>query len=209
VQEEHFLFRGLALERRALREGAHDPEEAARLLVEKLVAGEIELPGMNEEAKQLILRIKLAAAHYPDYGLPKLDEDDWRLIYGDLCEGKSSARDLEGASVTRALREYLGGSLAAFVDKAAPTELKLKGGRMGRLAYFEKGPPELSARLGDFLGMEGRTSILDGKVEVVYDILAPNYRTVQKTSDLTGFWKNTYPEVKKELKRRYPKHPWP
>ena len=42
-----------------------------------------------------------------------------------------------------------------------------------------------------------------------YDILAPNYRTVQKTADLTGFWKNTYPEVKKELKRRYPKHPWP
>jgi ATP-dependent helicase HrpB len=209
VQEEQFLFRGLAIDRRPLREGAHDPQEAARLLVEKLVAGEIVLPGMDEDAKQFILRIKLAAAHHPDYGLPKLDEDDWRLIYGELCEGKSSARDLEGASVTRALREYLGESLAAFVDKAVPTGLKLKGGRMGRLAYSENGPPELSARLGDFLGMEGRTSILDGKVEVVYDILAPNYRTVQKTSDLTGFWKNTYPEVKKELKRRYPKHPWP
>ena len=164
---------------------------------------------MNDEARQFILRVKLAAAHYPDYGLPKLHEDDWRLIYGEMCEGKASARDLEGASVTRALREYLGESLAAFVDKAVPTGLKLKGGRMGRLTYPEKGPPELSARLGDFLGMEGKTAILDGKVEVVYDILAPNYRTVQKTSDLSGFWKNTYPEVKKELKRRYPKHPWP
>jgi ATP-dependent helicase HrpB len=209
VQEEHFLFRGIPLARRALREGAHDPGESARLLVEKLVSGEITLPGLDDDAKQLILRIKLAAAHHPDYGIPKLDEDDWRLIYGEMCEGKASVRDLEGASVTRALREYLGDSLAAFVDRSVPTGLKLPNGRMGRLTYFEKGAPELSARLGDFLGMEGRTSILDGKVEVVYDILAPNYRTVQKTADLTGFWKNTYPEVKKELKRRYPKHPWP
>jgi HrpA-like RNA helicase len=209
LQEEHFLFRGLALERRPLREGAHDPKESARLLVEKLVAGEIALPGMDDDAKQLILRIRLAAAHYPDYGLPKLDEDDWRLIYGEMCEGKASARDLEGLSVTRALREYLGDSLSAFVDKAVPTGLKLPNGRQGRLTYSENGPPELSARLGDFLGMQGRTSILDGKVDVVYDILAPNYRTVQKTADLSGFWQNTYPEVKKELKRRYPKHPWP
>jgi len=209
VQEEQFLFRGLILDRRPLREGAHDAGESARLLVEKLVAGEIVLPGMDDDAKQMILRIKLAAAHFPEYGLPKLDEDDWRLIYGEMCEGKSTVRELEGASVTRALREYLGESLAAFVDKAVPTGLKLPNGRMGRITYSENGPPELSARLGDFLGMEGKTAILDGKVEVVYDILAPNYRTVQKTADLSGFWKNTYPEVKKELKRRYPKHPWP
>jgi ATP-dependent helicase HrpB len=97
----------------------------------------------------------------------------------------------------------------AFVDRAAPTTMKLPGVRQGKFTYFESSPPELSARLGDFIGMEGRMTLMDGKVEVVYDILAPNYRTVQKTSDLTGFWKNTYPEVKKELKRRYPKHPWP
>jgi ATP-dependent helicase HrpB len=46
-------------------------------------------------------------------------------------------------------------------------------------------------------------------VPVLFDILAPNYRTVQKTFDLSGFWQRTYPEVKKELKRRYPRHPWP
>ncbi len=209
VQEEQFLFRGIALERKPLREGALDPEETERLLVEQLVAGTIELPGMDDEAKQFALRIKLAAKHYPDYGLPKLDKDDWRLVYHELCAGRSSVRDLENASVTRALREYLGESLAAFVDRSVPTSLKLAGGRMGKLTYSESGPPELSARLGDFLGMEGRTSILEGKLDVVYDILAPNYRTVQKTADLSGFWKNTYPEVKKELKRRYPKHPWP
>jgi ATP-dependent helicase HrpB len=209
TQEDHLLFRGLALERKTLKDGVLSPEESERLLVDKLVSGEIELPNFDDEAKQWVQRIRIAARHFPEYGLPKLDEDDWRLIYHEICEGRSSVRDLESVSVSRALREYLGASLAAFVDKAAPVSMKLPGTRMGKFTYFENAPPELSARLGDFVGMEGRMSILEGKVEVVYDILAPNYRTVQKTSDLSSFWKNTYPEVKKELKRRYPKHPWP
>ncbi len=209
VQEEQLLFRGLPLERRALKDGVLDPAESARLLVEKLVAGEIVLPGFDDEARQTACRIRLAAKTYPEYGIPQLDEDDWRLIYDSICEGKASEKDLEGVSVARALREYLGPALMAFVDRAAPTTMKLPGVRQGKFTYFENAPPELSARLGDFIGMEGRMTLMDGKVEVVYDILAPNYRTVQKTSDLTGFWKNTYPEVKKELKRRYPRHPWP
>jgi ATP-dependent helicase HrpB len=209
TQEEHLLFRGLALERKTLKDGVLSPEESERLLVDKLVSGEIELPGYDDEAKQWVQRIRLAARHFPEYGLPKLDDEDWRLIYHEICEGRSSVRDLENVSVSRAIREYLGPSLAAFVDKAAPVSMKLPGVKQGKFTYFENAPPELSARLGDFVGMEGRLTILEGKVEVVYDILAPNYRTVQKTADLTSFWKNTYPEVKKELKRRYPKHPWP
>jgi ATP-dependent helicase HrpB len=208
VQEEQLLFRGLVIDRRPLT-GAMDAEETERLLVEKIMAGEIVLPRFDDEAWQLVHRIRLVAKVFPDYGLPKLDEDDFRLVYHEICHGKTSVQQLENASVTRALRDYLGEALMSFVERAAPVTLKLPGPKPGKLTYFEASPPELSARLGDFLGLEGKTFILDGKVEVVYDILAPNYRTVQKTGDLTSFWKNTYPEVKKELKRRYPKHPWP
>ena len=209
VDEEQLRFRGLALDRRPLAQGAADSGETERLLVEKLSSGEAALPGFDDEARQLVYRIQLAARIFPDYGLPKLDAEDWHLIYHEICHGKASLRDLEDISVVRALRDYLGPALMALVDRIAPVSMKLSGPRAGRLTYFESSPPELSARLGDFIGMHGRTTILEGRVEVVYDILAPNYRTVQKTSDLTGFWKNTYPEVKKELKRRYPKHPWP
>jgi ATP-dependent helicase HrpB len=209
VQEEHFLFRGLSLEKRPLREGDLDPAESERLLVEKLMAGEIELPKFDDEAKQWVQRIRLAAKHFPEYGLPKLDDEDWRLLYHEICHGKASIRELESVSVTHALQEYLGPNLTAFLDKVAPVNIKLPGVRMGKFTYFENSPPELAARLGDFVGLEGRMTVLEGKVDVIYDILAPNYRTVQKTADLTSFWKNTYPEVKKELKRRYPKHPWP
>ena len=55
----------------------------------------------------------------------------------------------------------------------------------------------------------GEHWIADKKLRVRYDILAPNFRSMQKTWDLTGFWKNTYPELRKELRGRYPKHPWP
>ena len=57
--------------------------------------------------------------------------------------------------------------------------------------------------------LRGEHKIADGKLKVRYDILAPNFRTIQKTWDLTGFWQNTYAEVRKELRGRYPKHPWP
>jgi ATP-dependent helicase HrpB len=209
IQEEQLRFRGLALEKRPLRDGEIDPEESERLLVEKLLSGEIELAKFDDDANQMVQRIRLAGKLFPDYGLPKLDEEDWRLIYHEMCAGKTSVRDLDSVSVTGALREYLGPAMASFLDRMAPVSMKLPGVRLGKLTYFENSPPELAARLGDFVGMEGRTSIMEGRVEVIYDILAPNYRTVQKTSDLSSFWKNIYPEVKKELKRRYPKHPWP
>ena len=209
IQEEQFLFRGLILDRRPLREGDFNPKESERMLIEKLISGEITLPLYDDEAKQMVLRIHLVREHFPEYGFPKLDEEDWQLLYHEMCEGCTSLKDLEKISVTQALRDYLGSSLACFLDRAAPTTMKLPGVRVGKLTYFENSPPELAARLGDFLGLTGKTMVLEGKVPVLYDILAPNYRTVQKTADLDSFWKNTYPEVKSELKRRYPKHPWP
>jgi ATP-dependent helicase HrpB len=85
----------------------------------------------------------------------------------------------------------------------------LPSGKTGRFAYFESQPAELNARLGDFVKMTGTLALCEGRLPVIFDILAPNYRTVQKTKDLSSFWANTYPTVKKELQRRYPRHPWP
>ena len=68
---------------------------------------------------------------------------------------------------------------------------------------------EISARIEDLMELRGEHFIADKKLKVRYDILAPNFRTIQKTWNLTGFWENTYPEVRKELRGRYPKHPWP
>lgn len=205
-REERLTFRGLVLERREkmLSRGA----DASETLLAKLRAGEISLP-IDDEAQQWIYRIKLAHKVCPESGMPELGEDDWELIWHEAVQGKKSLKQLEDVNVSALLKEYLGYALTAFLEKEAPTSAKLPGPRRGKITYFEKTPPELSARLGDFVGMQGRFKVLQGRQDVTYDILAPNYRTVQKTSDLTAFWKGSYAEIRKELKRRYPRHPWP
>ncbi len=207
VREDRLVFRNLVLDRRAASRPRH--REAGELLAEQLRRGEIELP-LDDEARQWIFRIRLAQRVCPEQGLPALDEEDWDLLYHEICAGKKSAQEVRDVSVSAVLREYLGPALTAFLEREAPVSVKLPAGRRpGKITYFENTPPELSARLGDLLGMQGAFKILRGRVEVSFDILAPNFRTVQKTANLTSFWQNTYPEIKKELKRRYPRHPWP
>ncbi|MBC7545920.1 MAG: DEAD/DEAH box helicase [Candidatus Sericytochromatia bacterium] len=208
VQEEQLVWRGLVLDRRPSAAPLH-PRQAGYLLVDKLMAGDVTLGSLTDEVWQWVYRVQLAARHCPEYGFPGLDADDWRLIYHDLCAGKTSLAEVEATPVLRVLRDYVGALQADFLDRLAPRTYQLPGNRPAKITYSETEMPEMAARLGDFLGMEGPFAIMEGRVPVRYDILAPNYRTVQKTMDLTSFWQNTYPEVKKELKRRYPKHPWP
>lgn len=209
VKERRLVFRGLTLERKEAAAKREDKRAAAEIWAEKYASGELRHPGLDEKAEQLVARVRTARRLYPDLGYPELSQDDWRLIYGELCAGKNRLEDIERAALIPHVESYLGPALKAHLDHALPATKRLPSGRVGKFSYFESRPPELSARLGDFVGMKGALALCEGRLPVVFDILAPNYRTVQKTNDLSSFWANTYPEVKKELKRRYPKHPWP
>jgi ATP-dependent helicase HrpB len=205
-REERLMFRGLILERR--EKTVPRGVDASEMLLAKLRSGEIALP-IDEEAQQWIHRIKLAHRVCPESGMPELGDEDWELIWHEAVTGKKSLKQLEDVNVSTLLKDYLGYGMVSFLEREAPTSAKVPGPRRAKITYFEKSPPEISARLGDFVGMQGRYKVLMGRQDVTYDILAPNYRTVQKTSDLTAFWKGSYIEIRKELKRRYPKHPWP
>ena len=207
--EERLLFRGLALSRRPLTGGREEKASAAGVWAEKFASGELRHPGRDEKVEQLLVRVALARRLYPDMGFPAMDQDDWRLIYEEVCARRNSLKEIERVPLQPHIEGYLGPARAAFLERVLPSSKRLPSGRSGRFTYFEAKPAELSARLGDFLGMKGTLSLCEGRLKVVFDILAPNYRTVQKTDDLGSFWERTYPEVKKELKRRYPKHPWP
>lgn len=209
VKEERRLFRGLVLERREHAVKKEDRRAAAELWAEKFASGELRHPGFDEKVPQYLVRLAVARRLYPDMGLPELDRDDWRLIYGEVCAGKNALKDIERVPLLPCIQAYLGRPVAAFLDRALPETRKLPSGKIGRFTYHETRPAELSARLGDFSKMTGTLALCEGRLPVVFDILAPNYRTVQKTSDLGSFWTNTYPTVKKELQRRYPRHPWP
>ncbi|HEY9724215.1 MAG TPA: ATP-dependent helicase C-terminal domain-containing protein [Oscillatoriaceae cyanobacterium] len=209
VQERHWRMGALTLRKEPMPSPEWDWDAAEALLVEKLLDGTARLEAFDEDVAQLVARIKLAAEAWPDYDFPRLDTEDWRVIYHELVSRRSSAAEIDKGALLNVLRDYVGPLRMALLDRELPRQMPLPSGRNGRITYFEGAPPELSARLGDMLGLSGTRALAEGRVPLLFDILAPNYRTVQKTFDMTGFWQNTYPEVKKELKRRYPKHPWP
>lgn len=182
-------------------------EAAASMLAEKLASGEFDL--RSEEVMQFVFRSRCTAKAFPDRGFPEYTDEDWQLIYHDFARGKTSHKDLENGSLLTAVKEYAGARRAAEIERLAPTRIKLPSGRTGRVTYFDGAPPELSARIGDFVGMKGKFTLCEGRVQGTFNILAPNMRTVQKTTDLGSFWQNAYPQIRSELKRKYPKHPWP
>jgi|CXWL01.1.fsa_nt_gi ATP-dependent helicase HrpB len=209
IKEERLMFRGLALARREIAQRKDDRKVSAEIWAEKFSSGELAHPGMDERAAQLVVRVKLARRLYPDMGFPELSADDWRLIYGEVCAGKNSLRDIERVNLIPHIEGYLGPALAGFLDRSLPATKRLPSGKTGRFTYHETRPAELAARLGDFIKMTGTLSLCEGRLPVTFDILAPNHRTVQKTADLGSFWTNAYPTIKKEMQRRYPRHPWP
>ena len=93
-------------------------------------------------------------------------------------------------------------------DELAPERIRLPGGRQVRVHYEADQPPWIESRLQDFYGMTATPTVGRG-VPVVVRLLGPNHRPVQMTTDLPGFWTRLYPEIRKQLSRRYPKHKWP
>src|SRR5439155_22567439 len=95
------------------------------------------------------------------------------------------------------------------VDEFAPETLNVPSGNARRLAYEPGQPPVLAVKLQELFGLADTPRIANGRVAVTLHLLSPAQRPIQVTQDLRGFWERTYPEVKKELKGRYPRHPWP
>ena len=100
-------------------------------------------------------------------------------------------------------------AMARELDRLAPTHLELPSGRRTVLAYEADGTVSASARLQELFGLAETPRVGPSGAPVVLSLLAPNGRPVQTTRDLRSFWDRTYPEVRRELRGRYPRHPWP
>ena len=164
---------------------------------------------MDDANKILLCKMKLAAINFPEYSLPEWSKEDMDIVVEDFMDGIFLMRDLSADRFRKKMKEYFGENMIGWMEKMFPDTLVLPNGKKARYRYEEDSPVEISARIEDFMQMRGEHTIAQGKIKVRYDILAPNFRTAQKTWDLTGFWKNTYPQIRKELRGRYPKHPWP
>ncbi len=123
----------------------------------------------------------------------------------EICTGLRSFVELKAAST--ALMDRVVD--ARILNDLAPARLKLPSGRQTKIHYERGKQPWIASRLQDFFGMKETPRIGRNQTPLVAHLLAPNQRPVQTTSDLAGFWNRLYPELRRALSRRYPKHAWP
>ncbi len=187
-------------------------EVAAALLAGVRAQGLAALP-WNETARGLRQRIEALRGWLPELGLPDLGDtallrelEHWLLPFLD---GVRSLGQLDGERLHAALRARLDHVQWQALQREAPTHVRVPSGRELALDYSDPTTPVLAVKLQELFGLADTPRVARGAVPVMLRLLSPGGRPIQVTRDLRGFWDRTYGEVKKELKGRYPRHPWP
>jgi ATP-dependent helicase HrpB len=180
------------------RGAAPDAEAAAELLAQKALEAGVDRFVDREAVDEFVARIQFAGFEPPD--IPQ--------ALKDLCLGLRSFSELKtaAANLVTLLEQTM---ITRRLEQIAPTRIRLANGRQTKVHYEAGKPPWIASRLQDFFGMRETPRIGPGQTPVVVHLLAPNQRAVQTTSDLAGFWERLYPQVRRELMRRYPRHSWP
>jgi ATP-dependent helicase HrpB len=171
---------------------------ATELLVSKAIEAGIEKFMDRNLLDALIIRVEFAGLEFPDVARE----------LRHLCIGLQSFAELKtvAGDLPSALERKIG---VQRLNELAPAQIRLKNGRQTKVHYEPGKPPWIASRLQDFFGMHETPRLGLQRTPVVVQLLAPNHRPVQTTTDLAGFWERLYPQVRRELMRRYPKHAWP
>jgi ATP-dependent helicase HrpB len=161
----------------------------------------------------LRLRERLAFLHAHEASWPDVSDaallrslDEW---LGPALEGVDRWSQLEGDRLREALLAMLDWSQRAALDTLAPTHVEVPSGSRIAVDYTEAAAPVLAVKLQEVFGWTQTPRLLDGRVPLTLHLLSPAQRPVQVTRDLAGFWRAGYFAVRKELRGRYPRHPWP
>lgn len=195
----------------ALRRSIGHPRDraaAAAMIVERIRAGDLSLDHWDEGVENWLARARCVAAWYPERNLLVYDEEDLEVIMREIVGDDVRFGPVRKRRCLDYVRNAMSWNDQQLIERLAPEKLTLVSGHGMRISYTPGEPPRGRARIQDFYGMSQTPRVGGGRVSVLLEILAPNFRPAQVTDDLAGFWERTYPELKKELKRRYPKHEW-
>ena len=172
----------------------------------------------NDDVQRLQRRVATVSEWHPEMELPSLATEDvleaadewlpmWLTNNGKL---RTTAADLKRLPLAEALWGMLSYEQQQAVDRLAPTHIVVPSGHRIRIDYrLGAEAPVLSVRLQECFGMMDTPRVDDGKRPVLMELLSPGFKPVQLTQDLRSFWSNAYFDVRKDLRRRYPKHAWP
>jgi ATP-dependent helicase HrpB len=200
-------FRDLVLEAKTSSDEA-PLNEAATLLTQEVLADRIKLEAWDEAVEQWILRVNRMAEWFPELEVNPITDADRATLIEQICYGELSAREVREKPVLPILRDWLTAEQLAVLDDYLPEKLTMANGRKAKLSYAKEGLPVLSARIQELYGVNSTFTLGHGRVPVKIEVLAPNYRPIQVTDDLSNFWREQYPKIKTELSRRYPRHEW-
>jgi ATP-dependent helicase HrpB len=185
-------------------------EEVSRILAE---AAQTRLPRVlpadNSTAGSFLRRLRWLREVMPELGLPAFTDDELRELLPWACAGCRSFDEVRRADWLGLLHGKLTPAQVHAVDREAPERLQVPSGNSLKLHYEVGRPPVLAVRIQEVFGWPDTPRLAGGRVRVLLHLLAPNQRPQQVTDDLASFWNNTYQQVRKELRIRYPKHAWP
>ena len=207
---EERRFAAIVLERRSVPVQA---EDAVPALLAAIRSRGLDVLPWSESAQRLRMRMQSLREWMPELGLPDVSDvhmldtlEHWLAPY---LQGKRKLDALSPDDLSQALVAQFDYEQRKQLDAQVPDGLTVPSGQTRRLEYSPGEPPVLAVKLQELFGLADTPRVAGGRVPVTLHLLSPAGRPIQVTQDLKGFWERTYPEVKKELKGRYPKHPWP
>ena len=189
--------------------GDVDPGDASAALAAALGDDPLRVYADRPEVEALVVRLVFLARAMPELGLP---EDPLPLVHDavrTLASGMRSLDELRRADVVAAVAGLLDHRGRTALEREAPTHWTLPSGRRVPVTWHHDRPPVVAARIQEVFGLAATPRVAAGRVPIVLELLAPNQRPMQTTSDIASFWRTTYAQVRAELRGRYPRHPWP
>jgi ATP-dependent helicase HrpB len=190
-----------------------DPEPLRRAMLAGIRWMGLDCLPWNRELRGWQARVLSLRGWFPDEGWPDVS-DAWLLDrldgwLGPWLDGITRREHLQRLDLAAALHGLLDPRLRSRLNELAPIHLQVPSGSRLRLRYVPGEPPVLAVKLQELFGLADTPRVAGGGIPVTLHLLSPAQRPIQVTQDLRGFWERTYVEVRKELKGRYPKHPWP
>ena len=193
--------------------GSADPKILSETLAQHACQDFHQVFKPQQKARNLLSRIRFAARNLSEMPWPDVTQNGLKAILANMCVGKRNYDQLLKLDWYSILLNLLDWQQRPLLDREVPEKIKVPSGTMATIDYepalAEDGLPVLAIRIQEVFGLADTPRLAQGRVPLVFHLLAPNMRPAQMTQDLRHFWNETYFEVRKELRQRYPKHYWP
>jgi ATP-dependent helicase HrpB len=183
-------------------------EEVSIAYANALACGDLVLKNWDAKVVRFLSRIEFLHNNFPEYEIVPLDQESINLVYHEICSGQTSWKSIRNQEVLPYLINAYGNDQLLVIDDTVPETIDLKNGKKPYRINYDAQNARVSVRLQDLYDLTIHPLIAHGNYSLLVDILAPNGRSCQLTTDLPAFWKGSYLQIKKELSGRYPKHEW-